>query len=144
VEDIAWVFAFFFAGVWPIALLHSWAKERKQDTAAEILKYMTYVFALFASYGASTGDDLRQIPKPDRMESSIVAILFWWIAIALVGLGFYSVVHLFWIMPLACAIPWYFGRMESHTRLYVRIGSIFAKSSIPVGIVIGALMYLNK
>jgi len=138
-EGIAWVLAFCFAGVWPIALLHSWAKERKQSIVAKILKYLTYGFAFFASFWA-----VDLFHKPNRVESVIVAILFWWIAIGLIGLGFYSVLHLFWIMPLAFVIPWYFWQMESRTRLYARIGSIFFKSSILLGTALGALIYLRN
>jgi hypothetical protein len=143
-EGFTWTLALINAGIWTIALFYLWATERGHDAAAKTLKYITHGFTFLA--GVWPSDDICQkpFPKPNRVESIIVAIIFWWIAIGLIGLGFYSVLHLYWIMPFAFAIPWYFWRMESRTSIYTRIGSILVKSSIPLGFAIGALIYLSN
>ena len=106
-----------------------------------ILKYITWGVALFFAGTWTIG----LFHRPDfRLKSNIVTVLFWWIEIGLVVLGFYSVLHLFWIMPLSVVIPGYFERMEFGTRLYASAGSVFTKSSIPLGIAICILIYLSK
>ena len=78
-----------------------------------------------------------------RVKSNIVTVLLWWIEIGLAGLGFYSAVHLFWLMPMSVAIPWQLESIEMRTHVYARIGSIFIKSAIPLGVAIAVLVYLS-
>jgi len=108
----------------------------------EVLKYIAWGLALFFA-GAWTMGVFRK-PGGYVAKSIIVTVLFWWIEIGLAVLGFYSVLHLFWLMPLSVIIPGSFESMEVRTRLYSRVGSIFVKSSIPLGVAIGVLIYMSR
>lgn len=106
-----------------------------------VLKYIAWGLAFFFAGTWAIGI----LHKPEfRLKSNIVTVLFWWIEIGLAGLGFYSVLHLFWIMPLSLVMPGFFERMEVGTRLYARTESIFVKSLIPLGVAVGVLIYLSK
>ncbi len=102
----------------------------------EYLEYIVLGIALFFA-GSWT---LLLIKRPNsRVRSTIVTVMYWWLAIGLCG--FFSVFHLLWFMPLAAFTPmiimigsYKFGYQNS-------VLSIFIKSLLVLGSALAVLLY---
>lgn len=107
----------------------------------EILKYIVWGLTLFFAGSWAFGMFVR----PDfRLKCNVVTVIFWWAEIALAALGFYSVFHLLWLMPISLFIPGAVQQAELKKRFaHAPTAVIFAKSAVPVSLALAALIYFS-
>ncbi len=67
-----------------------------------ILKILVYVLAIFFAFGWTFV--LWRQPS-QRVISTIVTVLYWWMEIVLALLNKFNAFHLLWLMPLSLFLP---------------------------------------
>lgn len=96
----------------------------------QFLKIATWAAALFfaAAWSFGLAVDARQ-----RIKSTVVTVGLWWVLIGFPALGAFSVFNLFWLMPLALAVPAAIqGGHLKRTLTHPSLGYIAAGSILPV------------
>lgn len=104
------------------------------------MAYIAWALVLFFAGSWTFGF----ISRPDfRIKSTLVTLIYWWLAIVLVMVINISVYHLFWLMPLALIFPAVFMQAEISATSRSGLGSIFFKSLFIIGPAFGALIYFS-
>lgn len=90
------------------------------------MRYVAWAVVLFFAVSWTFG--LLVAPQ-HRVKSTVVALIHWWISIAVVVLTGLSVYHLLWLMPLALVVSMVALNMELR-KLRANVGTIFLKVAV--------------
>jgi hypothetical protein len=69
------------------------------------MEYVEYILWGLAIFFAGSWTFGMLIRPSYRMKNTVVAVVYWWVAIAFVYLGELSALNLLWLMPLALILP---------------------------------------
>jgi len=107
----------------------------------QVLTYVAWGAAFFFAGSWTFG----LLVRPDyRLKSTVASLLLWWLEIGLALLGFYSPLHLFWLMPISLFLPNAYMQAEIRSRLESHLSTILLKSSVIIGPVLGLLIYFSR
>ncbi|MDR6539479.1 hypothetical protein [Variovorax soli] len=76
-----------------------------------------------------------------RIKSNIVAVMYWWIAIALASASAFSPWHLLWLMPLALFLSMRLMLAELARTMNTSVSSVFIKSGMLMGPILTGVVY---
>jgi hypothetical protein len=104
-----------------------------------LIPVVLWIVALFFAGGWSFG----LIALPDqRVKSTVVSVVYWWVEIATVFLAGLHPAHLLWLMPLALFIPMIVMQSLLLTPNNT-VGRIFVLSGVVLGPALAALFYFS-
>ncbi|WP_348739163.1 hypothetical protein [Pseudomonas rhodesiae] len=92
------------------------------------MRYVAWAVILFFAVSWTFG--LLVAPQ-HRVKSTVVALIHWWISIAVVVFTGLSVYHLFWLMPLTLVVSMVALNMELR-KFRANVGTIFLKVAVVI------------